>query len=330
MAFAPRRRRRRSRWVIVGLFLSILALLVNVGFSSGSKGPSKRLAQLAYVDQVRPLVESSSVQGADVAEVRGDAVELGRNGIRRKMERVRRGAAASLRGVREVDPPPELADSHSLLVSTMVLRARASSMMAGALVAAGGTEGPDPAVDALVRAAADMVAADQTYRTFTELLVVGGARSPLLPVSVWVADPAVWQRPEVAAFVAALRAGAQSIPVHDVALVTFTTDPKPVASEAGSAVLPVVKALRVEIVVANIGNSAEKAVPVVATLTGPEGQVDTAREFVDLAPGQRRAIALGGLRPALGPSTLYVALGPVEGEGAANDNERAMPILLRG
>lgn len=311
--------------------LSLLALAVNASLSPHPNGPAKRLTELAYVDQVRPLVEASSVQGSDVAQVREKAAALGRNGIRRKMQRVRRDADVELRGVRQLDPPPELAANHSLLVSTMVLRSRATSMMGEALENALANGPAEPTVDALVRAAGDLVAADHIYRTFVELVVVKGARGPLLPASAWVADPSVWERPAVSAFVSALRASTISTPVHDVSILTLTTDPLPVASEAGSAVLPLVKSLRLEIVVANLGNTAEKGVPVVATLTGPAGEVDTAREFVDLAPGQRRAVALGGLRPVMGgPSTLKVVIGPVDGEGGANDNERTMSVVVRG
>ncbi|MEO7837562.1 MAG: hypothetical protein ABIS21_07985 [Acidimicrobiales bacterium] len=331
MAFAPRRRRHRPRWILVGVLVSLMALVVGVCFSSRSKGPAKRLAGLVYVDQVRPHVDASIRQGTDVVLIRDTAAALGPDGIRRNMERVRRDAATGLRGVRRIDPPFEFATTHSLLVSTMLLRSRAASTMTAAFAAAFGTAPPGPAVDSLVEAAEDLIAADHTYRAYAELVVVKGAKGPLLPESRWLSDPVVWQAPELSAFVAALRSSAVSTPVHDVGLLTFTTDPRPVASEAGSAVLPLVKALKVEVVVANIGNAAEKGVPVVATLTGPAGEADTAREFVDLKPGQRRAVTLGGLRPvAGGPSTLTVVIGPVEGEGGANDNQRSMSLVVRG
>ncbi|HUP69164.1 MAG TPA: hypothetical protein VM142_05040 [Acidimicrobiales bacterium] len=332
MAFAPRRRRRRrSRLIVVGLLLSLVALLVNAGYSSSSRSPSKRLARLAYIDQVRPHVDRSTLQGDDITLVRAQATKLGRNGIRRKMGRVRRDAAVELRAVRGLDPPPELSANHSLLVSTMVLRSRGSSMMSEALDLALGEGPPQGAVDGLVKAGEDLSAADQTYRTFVELIGTEGATARVLPESRWVAEPADWDPSAIAAFVGALRASAISTPVHDVSLLTFATDPRPVGSETGSAVLPLVKTLRVEVVVANIGNAAESRVPVVVTLTGPAGEVDTAREFVDLAPGQRKAVAVGGLRPVPGgPSTLTVAVGPVEGERGAADNERSSSLVMRG
>lgn len=317
--------------VLVGLLLSLVAVLVNAGYSSSSKSPSRRLARLAYVDQVRPHVDRSTLQGADVAQVRMEATELGRNGIRRKMDRVRRDAAAELRAVKAVDPPPELGTNHSLLLSTMVLRARATSTMADALVVALGEGAPEGAVGHLVDAGQEMFAADQSYRTFVEL--IGGAEGTrrVLPESKWVADPADWDRPSMSAFVSALRASAISTPVHDVAVLTFSTDPKPVGSETGSAVLPLVKTIRVEVVVANIGNDKESRVPVVVTLTGPAGEVDTARQFVDLAPGQRLAVGIGGLRTvAGGPSNLTVVVGPVEGEDGVVDNQRSLSLVVRG
>lgn len=332
MAFAPRRRRRRrSRLILVGLVLSLAALFVNAGYSSSSKSPSKRLARLAYVDQVRSHVERSTLQGADVALVRSDAIELGRNGIRRKMDRVLREAALQLRAVRRLDPPPELRTNHSLLLSTMVLRARAASAVSKALgdaLAAGPAEG---VVDALVEAGQKMAAADQTYRTFVELVGRQGGTSRVLPESKWVEEPAEWDDSAMTAFVAALRASTISTPVNDIGILTFTTEPRSVGSEFGSAVLPLVKTLRVEVVVANLGNAEEARVPVVVTVTGPAGEVDTARDFVDLEPGQRRAVALGGLRPVPGgPSILKVVVGPVEGEAAVADNERSMSLVLRG
>ena len=334
MAFAPRRRRRRrGRWLLVGVVLSIVALSVNASVSSRSREPGRRLARLAYVDQVRPHVERSAAHGADVAQVRDDAGTLGRDGIRRRMDRVRRDAAAELRAVRAVDPPDGLATGHSLLLSTMILRARATTELTRGLDGALG-EGPvEPSVGAIAAAGQNLVAADQTYATFVELVreALPGEREELLPESRWVLEPAVWTRTEVSAFVSALRSSAISAPVHDLGLLTLATDPAPVASEAGTAVLPMVRTLRVELVVANIGNKSESNVLVLVTLTGPAGEVDTAREFVDLAPGQRRAIALGGLRPVPGgPSTLSAVVGPVDGEAGVADNQRSFPLVLRG
>lgn len=248
------------------------------------------------------------------------------------MARVVRESEAVLAAVRRVEPPPSMSTAHSILIATMAIRARVATGVATGLAAASSDGPPEPAVDALTSAGEEMLAADRTYRVFADAVPrPTGVTAPLLPASEWGEQAELWTRPELAAFVASIRSSTKLSPVHDVAVLTVATNPAAVGTEAESSVLPLVASLRLEIVVANTGNAAEKAVPVVATLIGPGGEVDTARDFVDLAPGQRRAVPLGGLRPVPGgPSTLKVVVGPVDGEASTPDNERSLGIVLRG
>ena len=332
MALSPRRRRRgRPRWLRVGLVATAVVLVVNATFS-GSESPSRRLAQLAYLDDVRPHIDSSTGQGSAVEEVRNDAGGLGRQGVSRRLARVTREADEVLTAVRAADPPEPLETAHSMLVATVAIRARVATAVEDGMRRAF-AEGPvDPAVDALVQAGEEMLAADRTYDVFLDALPrPEGVTAPLLPASSWASDPDMWTRPELHAFVTSIRSSTTPTPVHDVGVLTVTTDPLAVATEGNTAVLPLVRTLRLDIVVANTGNSPEEAVPVVATLIGPAGEVDTARDFVDLAPGQRRSVPLGGLRPVPGgPSTLTVVIGPVEGEASIPDNERSVGLVMRG
>ncbi|HEX2698747.1 MAG TPA: hypothetical protein VHM89_00900 [Acidimicrobiales bacterium] len=332
MALAPRRRRgRRPRLLVFGLFATAVVLLVNAAFSS-SDNPSRRLAQLAYLDRVRPEIDQSTAQGASLAEVRDDAVRLGRDGATRRVARVKRDADGVVAAVRKAKPPESLATAHSILLATVAIRARVAASMASGLTAALTDGPPEPAVDALVKAGEEMVASDQTYKVFVDAMPTpAGVTAPLLPASTWAPDPLLWTRSELGAFVASIRSSTTLTAVHDVSVLTVMTDPVQVATDGNTAVLPVVKTLRLDIVVANTGNAAEKRVPVVATLVGPAGEVDTARDFIDLAPGQRRAVPLGGLRPLEGgPSTLTVVIGPVDGEASFPDNERSLALVLRG
>ncbi|MGH9177258.1 MAG: hypothetical protein ACRD0N_01700 [Acidimicrobiales bacterium] len=332
MALAPRRRaRRRPRWLLVGVLLSAAVLLINAAINS-SEDPSRRLAQLAYLDKVRPEIDRSNEQGASIAQVRTDAARLGRQGTARRMARVNREADQVLASVRSVKAPDWLATSHGIMVATTAIRSRVASAVADGLAAAFTAGPPEQAVDALAKAGEEMLAADRTYRVFVDAFPrPDEVTAPLLPASVWAPDPALWARAELAAFVASIRAAGSPAPVHDVSVLTVATNPPAVATEGNASVLPLVASLRLEIVVANSGNAPEKGVPVVATLIGPAGEVDTARDFVDLDPGQRRAVPLGGLRPVPGgPSTLTVVIGPVEGESSYPDNERSMGLVLRG
>ncbi len=129
--------------------------------------------------------------------------------------------------------------------------------------------------------------------------------------------------------VATVRSSASNTPVHDVTVVTVATDPAAAARDGDADVLPVVRNLRLHVVVANVGNERERRVPVMATLTGPTGE-DSARQWVDLAPGQRRAVQLGGLAPVANQRlTLTVRVGPTAGETKVSDNEATRAIVLR-
>ncbi|HZQ27778.1 MAG TPA: hypothetical protein VFA94_08770, partial [Acidimicrobiales bacterium] len=91
-----RRRRRRPWWLLFAVLLSLVVVLVNAAVSARSKGPSRRLAELAYLDQVRPFVERSTEQGAELQQVRTDAAKLGRAGVSRRLDRVTADADAVL------------------------------------------------------------------------------------------------------------------------------------------------------------------------------------------------------------------------------------------
>lgn len=330
MALASRRRRgRRPRWLLVALLATVVVLFVNAAVSS-SDNPSRRLAKLAYLDQVRPQIDLSSAQGASIGQVRTDAVVLGRDGATRRAARIVRDADAVLAAVRRAKPPASLSTAHSILLATVAIRARVASSVAAGLTAALTAGPPEPAVDSLVKAGEEMVAADQTYKVFADALSTDGTTAPLVPASTWAPEPMLWSRSELAAFVTTIRSSTTLAAVHDVGVLTVFTDPVQVATEGNASVLPPMKTLRLDVVVANTGNAPEKGVPVVATLIGPAGEIDTARDFVDLAPGQRRSVPLGGLRPMPGgPSTLTVVIGPVEGEAAFPDNERSLGLIVR-
>src|SRR5919108_6316165 len=143
-----RQHRRRTRLGVWALLLTLVVVVVNAA-SSRSDGPSTRLAQVAYLDRVRPLVERSTEQGADLVRVRDEAGRLGRAGVGRRLERVTADARSVLRLVEDADPPDSLETTHTLLVSTMAIRARAAEAVRQALTQALGTEAPEPAVGAL-------------------------------------------------------------------------------------------------------------------------------------------------------------------------------------
>ena len=331
MAMGPQRRRRRSlsRWVLVGVLLSLVTVSVSVVSSAQTDGPARRFSELAYIDEMRPLIERSSAQGSVISQVRANGLRLGRDAVRHQLTRVRQEAGGVLSEAEKVEPPKSLATAHSVLIATMAVRARAAAAVDAAVTQAYAGGPPGPPVAALATAADQMAAADRTYQVFVESLPAeAGPRA--VPGSRWLADPRPWDRAELAVFFSSLRASVTSAAVHDLGILAVTTKPPAVGSEGPAAVLPLVRSFRLEVVVANVGNSGVRGVPVVATLSGAAGRSGTARGVVDLEPSQRRTLTLNGLEPvAAGAATLRVVVGPVAGEANTADNERSQPVVLR-
>ncbi len=332
MARAPRRRRRRRtpRWVLVGLLLSAVVLSVSMVSSAQTDGPGRRFSQLAYLDSMRPLIERSSAQGADLAQVRSQGLRLGRDVVRRQVARVSQDAREVLTGVEKAEPPESVTTAHSVLVATMAVRAHAATSVDAAVEQVYAGAPLAPVVDSLSRASEDLLAADRTYQVFVESLPATMRAPSTVPRSRWLADGRPWDPTELGVFVAALRSSAATSAVHDVSMLVVTTKPPAVGSEGAASVLPIPRAFQLEVVVANVGNSPERNVAVVATLAGVRESRETVRATVDLEPGQRRSLTLNGLRPVpAGPGILAVAVGPVPGEANRADNERVIPVVLR-
>lgn len=323
---SPMRRPRRSRFpglVLVGIALSAVVLAVNSIASTTDEGPDRRVA---YVDQVRPGIDQSTRAGTELDDIRSRLGELGRSGLRRSLERLQRDANESDAAVRAVKPPPSLAEAHGLLLAAVTTRARSVGVINGALGQALENNPHEQLVQSLVDVGRDLAVADRAYQLFLDRLPPP-VRSNV-PASKWLVDEERWARPEVATFVSTLRSTASLAPVHDVGLVVVTTDPVPVGVDGPSAVLPVTRALRLNVVVANVGNEGQRRVPIEASVTS-EGGMDTARQFSDLAPGQRQTVTLT-LRPVpVGTLSVAVRVGPVNGEQSLDDNHKVMSFVMR-
>jgi hypothetical protein len=312
--------------------VTAIVLLVDLVVSTRSDEPSRRVAALGYLDSVRAQIEQSNRQGADVADVRNKAHSLGRAGINRRLDRVAREAATTLSQATGVEAPNRLADARSLLLSTLWLRARGTALMKDALEEALGKTPPQSAISKMADVGADFTAADRTYKGFLSAInetdEVG--KSAVLPPSRWVDEPVTWQAPELAAFITALRSSATLAPIHDTTIVLVTTEPAAVRKEEdGRLVLPLTKTIRIQAIVANVGNEAERDLKVEVTLI-PGGDRATARDFVTLAPGQRATITLGGLVPLVDqPATLSVRIDAPAGDANPADNVKDVPVVAR-
>lgn len=298
--------------------LSLLALSVHA-FAGG--GRDEKLRQLGYLDEVRPLIADSTGQGADLLGVRDSASDLGRPGTRQRLNQVVRQTQATLEAVKTIKPPKGADDAHSLLIATLQLRVLGARSAAKDMIDALSAQSPTPIVQRLVVSGRNLIAADQTYKAFSDVVATTLAKTAAEAVapSIWIADPTQWETPELTAFVNILKANSSVAQIVDVSTVLVTTNPAAVGKDGEKLLLPKTSSVRLEVVVANIGNVAQKKVTITATLQSAAG-VDSARDFVDLLPGKRQALSFRGLKAAPGDATLTVTIGPQPGETSTADN----------
>jgi hypothetical protein len=313
--------------LVIATVLSLLAIAINA-IAGGDR--DQKLRQLGYLDDVRPLIADSTAQGADLASIRDTAADLGRPGFRRRLNHVVETARATLKAAKALEPPSSAEDAHSLLVATLQLRVLGASAGSKAMIDALGTQQPAVVVEKLVAAGKNLLAADQTYRAFSEVVnteLAKGTAGAVTP-SVWVPDGTQWESPELTAFVNILKANSSVNPVLDVSTILVKTNPTPVGKEGLKLLLPKTTLVRLEVVVANIGNVAQKHVPVTASLQQGGGLPDVAQNFVDLSPGKRQALTVRGLRAGPGDAVLTVTIGPLAGETSVVDNTKNLQLSI--
>jgi hypothetical protein len=324
MASGGRRPRGRSRrWIVFGGVASLLILTVNAALSAQSGAPARRFSTQNFLDVAESDVQRSIQEGAD----RADALTLGRDGITRRLDRVASDADAILRDVRRASAPANLRDARDLLLAALTIRSQSSASLRKAFADALGSRAATSVVDAMVEVGKNLAAADSVYRLFVAALPSGLVA---MPDSQWVRDDGSWTQPIVATFVASLRSSTTLAPVHDVKVVLVSPDPGPVALDAGNEVLPISKILKVQIVVANVGNEPEKHLTVTASISpAVDGPGSSARDFVDLVPGQRLTLTLGDLRAVPNTVTiLQVHIDPAPGQLNMPDTTQTVDFVM--
>jgi hypothetical protein len=327
---APRRRPLRP----VVLVLALLTLVVVGVVAIESSGPTERERRteiLAYLDKVRPLIERSTSTGRDIDKIRSDAVTLGRDGLDRQLTRAAADADGVVTEARAVRPPAVADLAQNILLGAFAGRASAIHSLQPAILASLSADAEKVgAVQALVEVGRDLEAMDGAYRIFTRNLPPEAQAT--LPKSEWITDSNVWSPSVLGAFVAGLRNNQQLAPVHDVAVLVAAPNPAPVGRDGPLLILPDVKQVDVQIVVANKGNTTERAIEVVATLQPLDGaKPSMKREIVDLDPGQDKAFELKGIAtPGIDrPFAISVKIGPVPGDDNPTDDEIPRQYVMR-
>lgn len=321
---ARRSPRRFPRMVLLALLATVVVLAVNSIVTSSAEGPDPAVS---FADRVRPAVDRSTRQGNALEELRGSAGELDTDGLQRGVERLVRESRALVAQVEAAPASGDLRVAQGLLLTCLTTRAEALTRLYDTLAGRFESGPPEQAIDALVAVGDDLAVSDRAYLLFLDDL--SDEARATMPESKWLTDPTRYERPEMAAFVGTLRARASLAPVRDLAVLTVSTDPTPVGLDGPvNKVLPISKTVRLQVVVANAGNVAEKRVAVEAVVTS-QGGMDTARQFVDLAAGQRATVELAVQPSPVGVIELRVRAVPLEGEANVADNEQLSYYVMR-
>jgi hypothetical protein len=321
MAF---RRRRPPVLVILGLVVAAIVIVV-LALPGSSSSPN----QQSYLDIVRPQLQASAQQGAVVRDILANGASFDRTTLFERVNDLAGTAAGVQQQVALVGPPGSLGSSGGDLNQAMKMRAQAVSSLRDGLQSALSGAPSDQATTQLARAGQELNAADGLYGSFLRALPRSQAASIAVPQYRWVLNRSDWAPPALSLYVLSLRLAPSLAVHHDVALVLVSTQPAATSYNGPVAVLGLARQLTVSVVVANTGNATEHGVPVVARLAG--GQTQSVRTVVDLDPGQRRAVDLGGM--SLGPRTLYVltvSVGPVDGDPTPADDTQTTTLGVSG
>ena len=306
--------------------MAVLAVVIVVLALPGSDSSSD---QQSYLDIIAPQLQLSSQQGAVVSDIRASGASSDRTTLLQRVNDLVSGSAGVQRGVSQVGPPGSLAPAVSLLDRALRMRAQATVSLRDGLQASLSGAPSDQAVAALTSAGQQLNSADGLYGGFLRGLPRSRASSVSVPEYRWMLNAADWEPSSLSLYVLVLRRSPSLAVRHDVAVVLVSTQPSPATYMGSTAVLGLTRQLTVEVVVADAGNVPEHGVAVTAKLIS--GRTQSGQIVVDLEPGQRRAVDLGGF--SLDARTLYlltVTVGPVSGDAAPENDQQSMALTVAG
>lgn len=318
--------------IVVLVVVTVAVLVMSVASSPKRKAGQAGQANLAYLDQVLQPVEQSQAAGKAVIAVRENAVSLRPDAIAREVARIQAMCDAALTGLRRLNPPAASQVANDLLVGSLAERSAGVKALASAMASALDTgTTAQRATNALVEVGRDFDASDRAFQLFLDNVPPGSSSAP--GPSKWVPDESAWSPVVLSGFVAALRNGANTAPVHDVAVLLSSTNPPAIDKLGMLDVLAAEKTIEVQAVIADLGNRPEIHATLMVTITpvGAAAATETVRDFFDLVPGQRRAVSFASLRlPAAGtPFALSVKIGPVVGDANPVNDEMVTQYTLR-
>jgi hypothetical protein len=134
-------RRTRSRsigrpWLVLLVVVTLVVLVVQGAVSARSPAPARQLAEQSWLDQVVPVIEQSTEQGQEIAEVRADALKLSGTVVASRLGQAATSAETTLGVMNKMPVPRDLQTASSLLLASLAVRAQTAAELSKAMVAA--------------------------------------------------------------------------------------------------------------------------------------------------------------------------------------------------
>jgi hypothetical protein len=329
---------------LAGLVALAIAVVVGLVFWVGScQGKSKHDEYASYMNDVRPIAQTSAATGTAFANELASA-KLTLPGLQSKLEQWSRQQQQLYDEALRLRPPAPLQPANQAALSTLQLRAIGFAGLANTVAEAGSkpasTVGNLLARQGQLLSASDLVWADLFRLPATEVMRRQGVRGVIAPPSQIVSNPDVISPRSFGLVYTRLQAGNTSGPVTglrgsglDKTEAVSGGSVKELSTTTATTV-DVSANLAFRVTFTNAGDFPEVKVPVTLTVSVFGKAVSTRRKLVlgPIAKKQQATVSFGNLKlptSAFGnTATVHVEVGKVPGEKNMTNNRASYQVFF--
>jgi len=323
-----------------------LAILIVVGlvFWVGScQGQSKHDEYASYMDDVRPIAQSSAQAGTALVSALGSD-KLTTRGLETKLVQWSRQQQEDYDSALRLRPPGPLQGVHQQVLATLQLRAIALAGLADALSRAG-TKSTTEVADSLSTEAQTLTASDIVWANLfklpaTETLTRLGIRGVFPPPSQFISNPDVISPRSFGLVYGRLKSttpSGQTTGLHGSSLQKTVAVSNGATKELGTSAPTTVDVgpdLKFEVTFLNSGNFQEVKVPVTLTVivSGKPAFPPKTKEVASILPQHQATVSFGNLplpTSSFGANaSVRVQIGKVPGEKRVDNNAATYPVFF--
>jgi hypothetical protein len=329
---------------LAGFVALAIAIIVGLVFWVDScQGKSKHDEYASYMDDVRPLAQSSAKAGTAFVSTLGSQ-KLTIRGLETKLEQWSRQQQEYYNTALRLRPPGPLQGVHQQVLATLQLRAIALAGIADALSQAGSkttTEVADSlSSQAQTLSASDIVWTDLFKLPATEMLTRLGIRGVIPPPSQFISNPDVISPRSFGLVYGRLHSTTPSGQVsglHGSALQKTEAVSNGATKELGTSAPTTVDVgpdLVFNVTFLNSGNFQEVKVPVTLTVivSGKPAFPPKTKQVASVLPQHQTTVSFGNLQlptSAFGANaSVHIKIGKVPGEKRLDNNTATYPVFF--